>query len=126
MALRKTTQICLAAAIVGFSVGVGSAWPRVAAYLYQQVYPSEPAEREALQLCILQDPGFNRLDAAQREGCYRHALLPSAAGPDSTQVNFIDLRRAASLGRMPQDDIRAQEQTAGFLHRPPVVFVAKK
>jgi hypothetical protein len=68
-----------------------------------------------LELCFLQDHKFNRLDADERESCYRHALLPTQAAEDepipvSPQANAVDLRRSAAVGHLPHNDIRRVEE----------------
>jgi hypothetical protein len=88
--------------------------------LYLDAYPSDPAKRQALELCFLQDHRFNRLDADEREACYRHALVPqeTAGGalPVQLPANEIDLQRSAAVGSMPRNDIRRHEETQNALH----------
>jgi hypothetical protein len=43
------------------------------------VYPSDPAREEALHLCYIENPTFNRLRARQRESCYEKWLPAVAA-----------------------------------------------
>lgn len=89
--------------------------------LYRDIYPTDPAKREALDLCFTQDHQFNRLDADARASCYSRALMPAAmvagfapaAGP---VANPIDLQRAAAAGHMPRNDVRRTEETQGVLH----------
>ncbi len=83
--------------------------------LYRQLYPSDPEMRQALNECFTLDPQFNRLDPAARQACYHH-ILPAAgggiAGSDSAASgNFVDLWRAAGQGHLPQNDIRAEQQS---------------
>lgn len=90
---------------------------------YRAIYPSDPAKREALDLCFTQDHQFNRLDANARASCYSRALTPAAmvagyapaAGP---VANPIDLQRAAAAGHMPRNDVRRTEETEDVLHLP--------
>jgi len=91
--------------------------------LFDGVYPIDPARRKALTLCFEQDQRFNRLDAGQRDDCYRRMLfsLGDVAGDAAATpapVNIIDLQRAAGQGGMIHNDIRQQEATQGALHSP--------
>jgi hypothetical protein len=89
--------------------------------LYLDAYPSDPAKRQALELCFLQDHRFNRLDADEREACYRHALVPDEVAngsPVQPPANEIDLQRSAAVGSMPRSDIRRHEETQNALHLP--------
>lgn len=117
----------VAVAVVAFAGGVASVHPEVLTGFYEDIYPSDPAKRQALELCFTLDHSFNRLDAAEREACYRQALLPlqaelsaNAAADMQSQVRFmanaVDLRRAASEGTLPRDDIRRLEQTENARH----------
>jgi hypothetical protein len=91
---------------------------------YLSVYPSDPGKSQALELCFLQDPQFNRLDANQRDTCYRHALVTAQdqSGPapvEPVKANPVDLRRDAAAGSMPRNDVRRLEQTENIRHSPP-------
>jgi hypothetical protein len=89
---------------------------------YEDIYPSDPALRQALDICFMEDHKFNRLDASARDACYRHTLstVGGASAPTATghqaSVNLIDLQRAASEGSMPRNDARRLEQTQEVLH----------
>ncbi len=105
--------------LVGISVGIAMARPKAVWAIYQQVYPSNPAQRQALAECFLADNRFDRLDPSARAACYRHYLPahePIAEASDSAQgrrtppENFVDLWRAAGEGHMSQNDIRAEQQ----------------
>lgn len=103
------------AALVGIASITAIVRPDAVSALYQELYPSDPAMRQALDECFTQDPQFNRLDPAARQACYRH-LLPSAANRAIASnrpapSNFVDLWRAAGQGHLPQNDIRAEEQS---------------
>jgi hypothetical protein len=41
---------------------------------YTAAYPSDPAKEAALQQCISENSGFNRLDTDDRTYCYRRYL----------------------------------------------------
>jgi hypothetical protein len=90
--------------------------PGVVKAFYEDIYPSDPAKRQALELCFMQDHKFNRIEADEREACYRRMLQPlgaiSSAGapPEPVNANPVDLQRAASQGNMPRNDIRRIEQ----------------
>jgi hypothetical protein len=96
---------------------------------YQQLYPSDPEQRRALDQCFTLDAQFSRLDANQREACYRHylpgggaavqtaAMVPRPTAPAA--ANFVDLWRAAGQGHLPQNDIRAEQQNDRFMRPQP-------
>lgn len=86
--------------------------PGVVKAFYQGIYPSDPAKREALDMCFRENHKFNRLDADERDGCYKRMLQPLGEVTPSQQLNVnpIDLQRAAAQGSMPRSDIiRLQE-----------------
>ncbi|HEX3862033.1 MAG TPA: hypothetical protein VHY35_10120 [Stellaceae bacterium] len=101
---------------------------------YRQLYPADPAERRALNECFTEDPQFNRLDPGARAACFRHnaPMMGATAAPATTASvasgaaveprpqpapsNFVDLWRAAGQGRMPQNDIRSQQDNYNFFH----------
>ena len=117
--LRRVVLVLVGVAAGGFAV----MHPEAVKAFYQDIYPSDPAKRQALDLCFMQDHKFNRLDAAERETCYRRALVPIgevAASPaaDRPDVNLVDLQRAAAQGSMPNNDIRRLEQTQNATHSP--------
>ena len=95
--------------------------PDVVAAFYQQVYPSDPAQRRALDRCAIENRSFDRLDSAERDSCYRHSPLahPGAAIGAELRLpappNFIDQRRAAAEGRLPGNDIRAEQRGEVYL-----------
>jgi len=91
--------------------------------LYENLYPSDPYKREALELCFAHDHTFNRADADAREACYHQVLAgptPAPARelppPRANEPNFIDLYRAQGQGHLPQSDVRVREQNDRYLH----------
>ena len=99
--------------------GIGAfAWlnPGVVKAFYEDIYPSDPVKRQALDLCFMQDHKFNRLDAGEREACYHRMLQPlgetspADAKPEPSAANLVDLQRAAGQGNLPRNDIRRLEQ----------------
>ena len=90
--------------------------------LYEDIYPTDAAKREALDLCFTQDHRFNRLDADARASCYRRAILPAAAAAGFVPAarptaNPVDLQHAAAAGFMPRNDVRRTEQDAQRFQR---------
>jgi hypothetical protein len=100
---------------------VAIARPDLVSGLYQQLYPSDPAQRRALDQCFLENQNFDRFDPAARAACYRHNLpsyQSAAADPASglaAPVNFVDQWRADGQGHLPQNDIRAEQRTRQYL-----------
>jgi hypothetical protein len=127
MGVHRMFKWLLVVAVVAFAGGVASVHPGVFVGIWEEIYPSDTVKRQALELCFMQDHNFNRLDAAQRESCYRHARLPLQAALASNAAadmlvaarvtpNAVDLRRAAAEGTLPRDDIRRLEQTENARH----------
>jgi hypothetical protein len=54
---------------------------------FREVYPSDPAQRHALQRCGEMDAGFSRFSAGDREACYR-VVLPSAHASSNGAVQW--------------------------------------
>jgi hypothetical protein len=108
---RIFRRFVMAVVVVGAG-GIAASHPDAIKAFYEDIYPSDPAKREALDLCFMHDHKFNRLDPSQREACYGSMLLPrgelsSAPAPaDRPNVNLVDLQRAAAQGSMPHNDIR--------------------
>jgi hypothetical protein len=101
--------------------GFAAIHPDAVKAFYEDLYPSDPAKRQALELCFMQDHKFNRLDSDEREACYHHMLLPAtissgAVTPQQAETNLLDLQRAAGQGSMPRNDIRRLEQTHDAVH----------
>ena len=107
--------------VVAFAGGVASVHPEVIANFYEDLYPSDAAKRQALDLCFLQDHKFNRLNADERNLCYRRNLTPAemaSAVRSPLEPNAVDMWRAAGEGHMPRNDVRRREQTEDALHLP--------
>jgi len=113
--------------VLAVTAGVAVAHPDAVQELYEQLYPGDPAKREALEQCFMADYKFNRLNPSEREACYKRKLAPPPVAaafvppsipprPYLPQVNQVDLRRSAAQGRMPQNDVRFQQQTERYLH----------
>jgi hypothetical protein len=108
----------LVATIIGIAAGVAATQTTAVSGFLGEIYPANPARREALNLCLLADPSFNRLNPAARDACYEHAFgepapqgTPMAAGSTANQV---DLRRATSLTSAPRNDVRLVQQSTGI------------
>jgi hypothetical protein len=106
------------AAMVGVSAAGAALQPSNLVSLVSEVYPFDASKRQALQLCMLRDPNFNRLDQSAREACYRHELVGPAlaAARATTRVgpNAVDLLQAAAWETAPGNDIRVIEASQGF------------
>ena len=119
MSEGRTVRRVIMAGIVVAAGGLAAAHPQTVKAFYQDVYPSDPAKRRALDLCFAQDHQFNRLDAGERDACYRHTI--AVAGEASSmaarpEANPIDLQRDAGHGALPRNDIRRLEQTLEASH----------
>jgi hypothetical protein len=114
---RLIKRLVVAAIVVG--AGAFAAMnPGVVKAFYEDLYPSDPAKRQALDLCFMQDHKFNRLDAGERDACYQHMLQPlgEVAPGAPPNVNPVDLQRAAGQTGAPRNDIRRIEQSANAPH----------
>lgn len=69
------------ATLVGLTAAVAVGQLRPVNRLLGDIYPRDAARAEALKLCMLANPNFNRLDGAAREACYRHAFGKQASQP---------------------------------------------
>lgn len=108
--------------IIGLTVGVVAAHPEAVHNLYDQLYPKDEAKRQALDLCFLANRQFNRLDPEERDACFHQRLsaanevTTAAIGlvPANIGVNFVDLRRQSAEGRLPQNDVRFEQQNERY------------
>jgi hypothetical protein len=95
--MKRIVIVTLIGIAVGAAMQSKSVWD-----CYRDIYPSDPGKRQALDLCILSDLSFNRLDLAAREKCYQHALveptLAAQAGYMDRAPNQVDFRQAAGRG----------------------------
>jgi hypothetical protein len=94
--------------------------PGVVNAFYHDVYPDDPAKRQALELCFTQDHTFNRLDASARDACYSR-MLPQLGEVSATRqptVNMVDLQRAAAQSSMPRNDIIRLQEDRNAPHPP--------
>jgi hypothetical protein len=103
--------------------GIAAMHPGAVKAFYLDIYPNDPARAQALDLCFTENHAFNRLDAGQRDTCYRHILYSvsevSSASLAPPVVNPIDLQRAAGLGSLPRNDVRQEQQSQdAAAHRP--------
>jgi hypothetical protein len=105
------------AAMVGVSAAGAALEPANVARLVSEIYPFDASKQQALQLCMLRDSNFNRLDPSAREACYRHELVgPAVAAARATtrvSPNAVDLQQAAAWEAAPGNDIRVIEASQG-------------
>lgn len=83
---------------------------------YNAAYPSDPARSAALAKCATRDPGFIRLDADEREHCYRAVF-----GNDRTALELparVSPSYLLNASSVSANDIRRQQTNENF--RPPV------
>ena len=115
-------RLVLVAGAAGFLLAfAGGARPAAVWEIVQQIYPSDPQQRLALDQCFLEDHRFDRFDRAAREACYRRNSvaggMPRTAAPQPpANGNFVDLWRAAGQGRLPRHDVRFEEQMVRYFH----------
>ena len=116
-------KLILAAAVGGILVAfAGGTTPASVWEALQQIYPSDPQQRQALDECFMEDHRFDRFDRVAREACYRRSAAARAAsainpsGQMRPNGNYVDLWRAAGQGRMPRHDVRFEEQMARYYH----------
>jgi hypothetical protein len=103
-------------AIVGLTVVAAATQLGPIGTLVEKIYPKDAAKAEALRLCILANPAFNRLDSTARDACYHHAFAEQAATSlaqptDTRTFNQVDLRQSAAMGGHVGNDIRLNQQS---------------
>jgi hypothetical protein len=120
MSLGRSVKRTVMGLVVISAGGFAAMHPGAVKAFYQDIYPRDPAMREALDRCFLENHDFNRLVSGARDACYRHILLSagdvSSAAPQQRDANLIDLTRAAGQGSVPRNDIRRLEQTEDARH----------
>lgn len=112
-------RMALALVVIGAG-GYAAMNPGVVNAYYRDIYPEDPAKQQALELCFTQDHKFNRLDADERDACYKRMLQPLGELPASGRpnINMVDLQRAADEGSMPRNDIIRLQQDRSAPHSP--------
>ena len=120
MGLGRMIRRVLMALIVLGAGGFAAMNPGVVKAFYHGIYPSDPAKREALDMCFMENHKFNRLDAGERDACYKRMLQPlgEVTTSEPPNVNAIDLQRAAAEGSMPRNDIIRLQQNQTAPHSP--------
>jgi hypothetical protein len=118
MAMGRSVKRVVLVTILVFAGGMAAVFAKSIAGFCENIYPGDPAKRQALDLCFMQNHRFNRLDAAERDACYQRTLMrPTAAAamemltPVQIEPNAVDMRRAAVAGPLPRNDVRRLEQT---------------
>jgi hypothetical protein len=76
------------ATFVGLTAPVAIAQFRPVNCLLDKIYPKDAAKAEALRLCILANPNFDRLDGAARDPCYHHAFGEHASVSSVSPTEF--------------------------------------
>jgi len=114
-------RVVLLAGIAGIMIASAAGENPAAVWdTLQHIYPSDPAQRQALDQCFLEDHRFDRLNRGAREACYRRSEAAHAAADPSARIransNFVDLWRSAGEGRLPRHDVRFEEQMARYYH----------
>ena len=123
MASRRMVRRLIVTGVLIAGAALAVMNPGVVKAFYQDIYPSDPAKRQALELCFIQDHQFNRLDSEAREACY-HRMLQSVGGtftaadgtPEQPAANLVDLQRAAGQRNLSRNDVRRLEQNEHTPH----------
>jgi hypothetical protein len=89
----------IVATFVGLTAAAAAAQFGPIHALLDDIYPKDAARAQALRLCILANPNFNRLDSAARDACYHHAFgeRASVSSPDVKPSDNVDLRPSAAM-----------------------------
>ena len=121
--VRTTRRLAMLLVILGAG-GFAAANPGVVKAFYEDLYPSDPAKRQALELCFMQDHKFNRLEPDERAACYQRMLQPlgdilaAGAAPAQPVANLVDLQRSAGTAGTPRNDIRRLEENRNAPRAP--------
>jgi hypothetical protein len=80
---------------------------------YYAAYPTSPAKEAAIQRCLVTNPNFNRMDADDRQQCYREYLesAPVAIAPAPAPSPYY----AYSPSHLAANDIRRQQANDAYL-----------
>ncbi len=88
------------ATLVGLAAAAAVAQLAPVNRVLNDIYPRDAARSEALRLCMLANPNFNRLDSTARDACYQHAfgkqaLLSTSLPPSPTEPGETPAPRGA-------------------------------
>jgi hypothetical protein len=103
-------------ALVGLTAAAAATQWGPIGTLVNDIYPKDAAKADALRLCILANPNFDRLDSTARAACYHHAFAEQASTSlvpttDAKAFNQVDLRQSAAMGSHVGNDIRLNQQS---------------
>jgi len=92
----------IVATLVGLTVAAAASQFGPIHSLLDDIYPKDAARAQALRLCMLANPNFNRLDTTARDACYHHAFggrgsVPSVPLPDLKPSDQVDLMPSAAM-----------------------------
>lgn len=107
----------LIGAIIGGAVAGAALQPTIATNFLSEIYPADPAKRQELARCILENPDFNRLSQATRDACYRRELAPTLMAARVTTTlppNPVALQQAPAWAGAPANDIRVIQASQAF------------
>jgi hypothetical protein len=89
------------ATFIGLTVAAAASQFGPIRSLLDDIYPKDAARAQALRLCMLANPNFNRLDSAARDACYHHAFGERASlpgpSPDLKSSDQVDLKPSAAI-----------------------------
>jgi hypothetical protein len=92
---------------------------------YHAAYPTDPAKEAAIQSCAARNPAFNRMDADDRQQCYRNnlepALLPIEAAAAAASASY-----AYSPSHLASNDIRRQQANDQYLQESMIKAAAAR
>ena len=99
---------------------------------YNAAYPTNPTKDAALRHCIAANPQFNRMDADDRERCYRENMGSTLAALPVASARTPSPYYAYNPSHLAANDVRRQQANDAYLQasmiqaaaRRPVVVVA--
>jgi hypothetical protein len=82
---------------------------------YFAAYPANPAKEAAIQQCLAANPDFNRMDADDRQQCYRESLASAPVAITVAVAPTPSPYYAYNPSHLAANDIRRQQANDAYL-----------
>ena len=92
----------IVATLVGLTAAAAASQFGPIRTLLDDIYPKDATRAQALRLCMLANPNFNRLDSAARDACYYHAVggrasISPVPSPALNPYDQLNLKPSAAM-----------------------------